>query len=154
MPNCVNCGFESQDDFRFCPECGTQSMGEALGDPLLGRTLAGKYRVIEEIGAGSMGKVYRAEQIALKKKVAIKLLHRDLQVNDEALQRLQREGIAAGQVSHPNVIQIFDFERTDDGLFFLAMEFVDVFTIGAENEQELGDLIRRIPGASQRGWPS
>jgi len=69
--------------------------------------------------------VYRAEQLALKKRIAIKLLHRDLQVADEALQRFQREGIAAGQVSHPNVIQIFDFDRTPDGLFFLAMEFVD-----------------------------
>ena len=71
----------------------------------------------------------------------------------EVLREMKRNGkgiigmkiLGAGKMRH----------RVDEMLAHaLAMEFVDVFTIGAENEQELGDLIRRIPGASQRGWPS
>ncbi|MFK7740338.1 MAG: protein kinase [Planctomycetota bacterium] len=128
---CGQCGFESEQSFAFCPSCGTQAA--AGGDAGIGgRVLNGKYRVLSELGAGSMGTVYLAEHVALKKKVAIKVLHRELQLGDEAMQRFQREGIAAGQISHPNVIQIFDFDRTDEGTCFLAMELVD-----GENLKEL-----------------
>ncbi len=124
MTTCNQCGFESEQSFQFCPKCGTQQV-EAQDGSLVGRTLNGKYRIVEEVGAGSMGTVFRAEHVTLKKRVAIKILHRDLQVNDEVLKRFQREGIAAGQVNHPNAIQIFDFDHTEDGKFFLAMEFVE-----------------------------
>jgi serine/threonine protein kinase/tetratricopeptide (TPR) repeat protein len=125
MAVCAACGFEDQGGFRFCPSCGTQQVGDAPRDPLIGRTLGGKYRVLELIGEGSMGTVYRGEHIALKKAIAIKVLRRDLDVGEDALRRFQREGIAAGQLSHPNVIQVFDFDRAEDGLVFLAMEFVE-----------------------------
>lgn len=125
MNSCANCGFETHDDFRFCPSCGTQSVGETPRTTLIGRTLGGKYRVIEEIGSGSMGTVYRAEQIALKKPVALKVLRQDIELADDSLRRFQREGIAAGQVNHPNAIQIFDFDQSEDGSFYLAMELVE-----------------------------
>jgi tetratricopeptide (TPR) repeat protein len=124
MTTCPNCGYQSSEEFRFCPECGTQQ-GGGSDDPLIGRTLGNRYRVLELVGSGAMGRVYRGEHVALKKPVALKVLRRDLQVSDEARHRFQREGIAAGKFTHPNAIQIFDFERTDDGLFYLAMEFVD-----------------------------
>jgi serine/threonine protein kinase/Flp pilus assembly protein TadD len=125
MPTCSNCGFASVDEFRFCPKCGTKHLGEAPADPLIGRTLSGKYRVLDKIGEGSMGTVYRGEHIALRKAIALKVLRRDLEVGEGELRRFQREGIAAGQLTHPNVTQVFDFDREQDGLFFLAMEFVD-----------------------------
>ncbi len=125
MTICASCGYEADAAFKFCPECGAQQVGGAQGDPMVGRTLAGKYRVVEQIGAGSMGVVYRGEHASLKKRIAIKILHRDLRVAEEAMQRFQREGIAAGQLSHPNVIQVFDFDKDADGLVFLAMEYVD-----------------------------
>ncbi len=91
---------------------------------MIGRTLSGKYRVDAKIGEGSMGQVYRAEHVGLKKRVALKVLHSDMQVTEETLQRFQREGIAAGRFSHPNAIQIFDFDQ-DESDFFLAMEYVE-----------------------------
>ena len=124
MTTCSECGYEAEEEFRFCPECGMRSSGGSEADPLIGRTLAGKYRVRSIVGAGSMGTVYRAEHTALQKPTAIKVLHRELQVSDEVIRRFQREGIAAGRFSHPNAIQIFDFDKTKDGRFFLAMEFV------------------------------
>ena len=122
MSVCVSCGHSAAGDFQFCPQCGTRTVG--VGGGMIGRTLVGKYRILQEVGAGSMGTVYRAEHTALRRQVAIKVLHRELQVDDEALRRFQREGIAAGHLQHPNAIQMFDFDR-DDGLLFLAMEFVD-----------------------------
>lgn len=125
MHRCANCSFESETAFHFCPTCGIQRVGEADTAGLIGRTIKGKYRVLEELGSGSMGTVYLAEHVSLKKRVALKVLHKDLNVSEETLQRFQREGIAAGQVSHPNAIQIFDFDRDAEGHFFLAMEYVE-----------------------------
>ena len=124
MHRCSNCGFEADAPFRFCPECGLQQV-EQSSDPLTGRTLGGRYRVLERIGEGSTGMVYRAEHISLKRPVAVKILHRDLQVNTETLSRFQREGMITSQFAHPNAIQIFDLDRDEDGLLFLAMELVE-----------------------------
>ena len=130
MTTCLQCGHADAAEFLYCPRCGTKSVGGVtLTDPLLGRILNGKYRIETEIGQGAMGTVYLGEHIGLKKKVALKVLHKDLQVSDESLQRFQREGIAAGKFNHPHLIQIFDFDRsessTGERLFYLAMEYVE-----------------------------
>jgi len=131
MTSCLQCGHQDPAEFLFCPRCGTKAVaGAEAGDPLLGRILNGKYRVEREIGQGAMGTVYLGEHIGLKKKLALKVLHSDLEVSDESLQRFQREGMAAGRFSHPHAIQIFDFDRSESvhgkaRVFYLAMEFVD-----------------------------
>lgn len=130
MTSCLQCGHHDPGAFLFCPRCGTKAVEGGSGvNPLLGRILNGKYRIESQIGQGAMGTVYLGEHIGLKKKVALKILHSDLQVSDESLQRFQREGIAAGKFSHPYLIQIFDFDRSDsergERLFYLAMEFVE-----------------------------
>ncbi len=126
MTSCLQCGHQDPNPFLFCPRCGTKAVeGGAKADPLLGRILNGKYRIESEIGQGAMGTVYLGEHIGLKKKIALKILHSDLQVSDESLQRFQREGIAAGKFSHPHLIQIFDFDRSEGRLFYLAMEYVE-----------------------------
>jgi len=123
---CLSCGATVPDEARFCPACGTKlGPGANPENTLLGTTLNGKYRIISELGAGAMGTVYLGEHIGLKKRIALKVLHSDLQVSDESLQRFQREGIAAGQFSHPNAIQIFDFDTSDSGVLYLAMEYVE-----------------------------
>ncbi len=134
MNRCSQCGFESEAAFRFCPECGAQYVA-APTDPMIGRTMCGRYRVQARLGEGSMGAVYLAEHTSLRRKVAIKVLHRDLQVDEETLRRFQREGVAAGAVEHPNAIQIFDLDREADGVLFLAMEYVE----GRSLEQVLAD---------------
>ena len=126
MSTCPNCGYKADDSFKFCPSCGTRALEAGVSsEGMLGRTLNEKYRVEEQIGQGSMGTVYLAEHIGLRKKVALKVLHPELQVGDDALVRFQREGIAAGKFSHPNAIQIFDFDKEGSQIFYLAMEYVD-----------------------------
>jgi len=126
MTTCLNCGHQNEGGFLYCPQCGTKApeSGDS-GDSLIGRTLNQKYRVMTEIGAGAMGTVYLGEHIGLKKKVALKVLHPDLQLADESLQRFQREGIAAGKFTHPNAIQIFDFDKGENDTLYLAMEYVE-----------------------------
>jgi len=131
MTTCQQCGHADPGGFLFCPRCGTKAVEGASGaDPLLGRILNGKYRVESQIGVGAMGTVYLGEHIGLRKKVALKVLHSDLEVSDESLQRFQREGMAAGRFNHPHAIQIFDFDRSDTSngarrIFYLAMEYVE-----------------------------
>ena len=126
MTICHQCGFADEAAFLFCPRCGTRAPeGGDVEDSLIGRTLNDKYRIETEIGAGAMGTVYLAEHVGLKKKVALKVLHPDLQVSDESLRRFQGEGIATGKFNHPNLIQIFDFDKAAGRLFYLAMEYVE-----------------------------
>ena len=127
MTTCTNCSHQTAEDFTFCPKCGTKQAAPAPegSDPLIGRTLGDKYRVLSELGEGSMGKVYLGEHISLKKKIALKVLHTDVKSGQEARTRFQREGIAAGQFTHPNAIQIFDFDVADGEIFYLAMEYVE-----------------------------
>ena len=84
----------------------------------------GEYRLLKRLGAGGMGRVYKAMHRRLEKLVAIKLLPRYFAVDPRALARFDREIKAAGRVNHPNVVQAFD-AREIDGTRFLVMEFVD-----------------------------
>lgn len=132
MDTCSNCGSRIQGKFKFCPSCGSQVVVVPAAEPsLLGKTLNNKYRIISKIGSGGMGTVYLAEHTGLRKQVAIKVLRSDLQVTEESLKRFQREGIAAGKFNHPNAIQIYDFDRSEDQTFYLAMEYVKGSTLKA-----------------------
>lgn len=102
-----------------------QSPDPQSTDPLLGKTLHGKYKLVKKIGAGAMGTVYEAQHTTLHKRIALKVLHPDLRLSEETLQRFQQEGIAAGRIRHTNAIEIFDFDKTEEGLVYLAMEFVE-----------------------------
>lgn len=137
MVTCTNCGHEIQGEFKFCPSCGLQMVDAPGGESsLLGQTLNQKYRIISELGSGSMGTVYLAEHIGLKKQIAIKVLRESMQVSEESLKRFQREGIAAGKFTHPGAIQIFDFDRSEDLTCFLAMEYVKGTTLKAMIQRE------------------
>ena len=122
---CSNCGEALATGARFCPACGTRVAEGETEAGLIGKVFNAKYRLLSEIGEGSMGKVFLGEHLGLKKRVALKVLHGDLTLGEEVLQRFQREGIAAGKFSHPNAIQVFDFDRSEEGLSYLAMEYVE-----------------------------
>jgi serine/threonine-protein kinase len=99
-------------------------------ESLVGTLVDGRYRIEALIGEGGMGAVYRAEQIELRKKVAVKVLHRDMVLNTEIVARFEREAVAGGRITHPNVASAFDFGRLDNGMFYLALEFVEGKSLG------------------------
>lgn len=102
----------------------------------IGHVVAGRYRIVELLGEGGMGAVYRGEHVTLHKRVAVKFLHPELSRQTEVVSRFQREAQAAAILDHPNVVAAHDFGRDDDGSFFLVMDFVDGATLGAVLDKE------------------
>src|SRR6187551_3789173 len=92
---------------------------------LVGQTVSSAYRVIRLIGEGAMGGIYEARQLRLDKRVAIKVLARELAANGEALLRFHREAEITSQLGHPHIINVFDFGTTEDGQPFLVMEYLE-----------------------------
>ncbi len=132
--SCPTCGVAVAADARFCPACGqsispTESkdaMPAAVDGPnLIGTEIADGYRIIQKLGEGGMGAVYRGEQIALKRAVAIKLLRPELSANEQLLHRFRSEATAVAKLSHPNTVNIYDFGQGKDGSLFIAMEFIE-----------------------------
>ncbi|MEM9863456.1 MAG: protein kinase [Myxococcota bacterium] len=93
-------------------------------DPLVGRTVGGSYVLQEIVGVGGMGRVYRAVQSTLGRTVAIKVIHPHLLGDDQTVARFYTEARASSRLNHPNSVSIIDFGRTDDGILYLAMEFL------------------------------
>ncbi len=90
---------------------------------MIGRTIAGNFRITSLIGAGAMGDVYQAQQLSLGKDVALKLLRRELLIDETLRKRFELEAKNASSLNHPNCIQIIDFGRDGD-LLFIAMEYL------------------------------
>jgi len=84
----------------------------------------GAYEVLEELGAGGMGKVYRAKNVTLERIVALKTLAQQYSADQEFVQRFLKEARAAARLNHPNIVQIYDF-GCEEGVYYLAMEYVD-----------------------------
>ena len=94
-----------------------------------GDVIAGKYRLLEPVGGGAMGQVFKAEHMLMGKTVAIKILHPDVSENAEMLQRFKREAQAAASISHSNICTVLDFDVMEDGDFYLVMEFLEGDTL-------------------------
>ncbi|HEY8923080.1 MAG TPA: protein kinase [Polyangia bacterium] len=97
-------------------------------DPLIGRTLDGRYEVLGRLGSGGMGVVYRGRQAHLERFVAIKVLHRDTAAIPEWRQRFEREARALSALAHPNVVPVTD-SGFDGGVPFLVMELLEGKTL-------------------------
>ena len=99
-------------------------------DPLIGRKLDGRYEVLERLGEGGAGVVYRGRQAHLGRFVAIKVLHQNTASSTEWRRRFQLEAIALSALAHPNVVPVTDF-GVDHGVPFLVMELLEGKTLGA-----------------------
>ena len=84
----------------------------------------GAYEVLEELGAGGMGRVYRAKNVTLERVVALKTLAPIFSADEAFVQRFLKEARAAARLNHPNIVQIYDF-GCEEGIYYLAMEYVD-----------------------------
>jgi serine/threonine protein kinase len=93
-------------------------------DALIGRVIADKFRIEAFVGRGAMGAVYRATQLTLKKRVAIKVMNPDRPADGAYASRFKREAKAASRMDHPNSLRVIDFGE-DDGLLYIAMEFLE-----------------------------
>src|SRR6187551_2137235 len=96
-------------------------------DPFIGRDLLnGQFRILQKIGTGGMGSVYRAAQPAMKRMVAIKILHPKLANRKDLTSRFRREARAMSQLTHPNTVKVFVYgELEEDGSLYIVMEMLE-----------------------------
>ena len=133
---CPSCHSENPETVKFCGECGTPLPSskehipvatETLQTPVheltTGSTFAGRYQVIEELGKGGMGKVYKVFDTDIKEKIALKLLRPEIALGKEMVERFSNELKLARKISHRNVCRMFDLGKAE-GTTFITMEFV------------------------------
>src|SRR5689334_15418149 len=123
---CPHCGSTCASEHQYCPACGfpVGTMGPTGTDKFIGKTLPGGHHILDLISVGGMGRVYRAQQSALGRTVAVKIIHPHLLADENSALRFMTEARAASQLNHPNSVSVFDFGRTDDGQPYLVMEFL------------------------------
>ena len=145
---CPTCHFDNPETQRFCGTCGTQLppptahppvMTETLRTPVqeltTGSTFAGRYQVIEELGHGGMGRVYKVQDTKIGEKVALKLIRPEAGLDKRALERFSNELKLARKIRHKNVCQMFDLGE-DQGTSYITMEYI--------HGEDLKQLIRKV----------
>jgi serine/threonine protein kinase/Tfp pilus assembly protein PilF len=145
---CPKCKADNPETSRFCAGCGTVLSPDEAGRPAFtetlrvplaaletGATFAGRYQVVEELGRGGMGTVYKVFDTRVKEKIALKLLKPDVASDAETIERFSSELKLARKVAHRNICRMFDLGETD-GSFFITMEYV--------HGEDLRALIRKF----------
>ncbi|MCP4679090.1 MAG: HDOD domain-containing protein [Deltaproteobacteria bacterium] len=126
---CPGCNTVNPPHMRFCGACGlhlaVQVTTRRQGDPLLGALVGNRFVILEKIAQGGMGVVYRAEQTAIWRTVALKVLRPKFIEDQTLLTRFRNEASTASRLTHPNTITIYDFGVLDDHGLYIAMEFIE-----------------------------
>jgi predicted Ser/Thr protein kinase len=128
----------------------------AEGDAMVGRVLAGRYRILAKLGEGAMGAVYLGEHLHIGRRDAIKLLRPGLAGDAEAIARFTRGTRNVSAIHHPNVCAIYDFSDTPEGFRYLAMEYIEGETLkdvldreGRLSPQRAVEIARQVADALQ-----
>ncbi len=143
---CPKCHFDNPSDSKFCKECGTQiipskdiPVTETLETPkeelTTGSTYAGRYQIIEELGKGGMGKVYKANDTKINEKIALKLIRPEVAADKKTIERFSNELKFARKIRHNNVCQMYDLNE-EKGSHYITMEYV--------RGEDLKRLIRKM----------
>src|SRR5688572_6087501 len=121
---CGQCGEQLPPGAHFCGQCGAPA--DAPVPSLVGQTIAGRYRLLRQVGEGGMGKVYEAEQSlgSSQRAVAVKLLRPEWSHDPSVKARFHREAETVARLEHFNTVRIYDFGETEDGTLFIVMEYL------------------------------
>ncbi|MFB0565248.1 MAG: protein kinase [Candidatus Aminicenantaceae bacterium] len=133
---CPKCNFENPADTKFCGECGaslspseeislpqTETLQTPIKELTTGSTFAGRYQIIEELGKGGMGKVYKALDKEINAKVALKLIKPEVAADEKTIERFRNELKMARDIAHKNVCRMYHLSR-HEGTHYITMEYV------------------------------
>lgn len=123
-PFCPTCEREFDEGIKFCPHDATPLVIRSA-DAMTGKVFDGRYQILHKLGEGGMGAVYKAIQKSTGKPVAIKVVSRGLSDNPDTIRRFQREVKLQSQLEHPNVVNIIDFSKNEEGQYYFVMNFVE-----------------------------
>ncbi len=124
--NCSACGRENEPSAKFCGTCGRDLFEQSAGSNRVGSTILDRYTIRRLIAEGGMGVVYEADQLLGEhhRTVAIKMLRPELSHDPIVVSRFNRECGIVAQLSHQNIVRVYDFGTAEDGTLYIAMEFV------------------------------
>ncbi len=129
---CPKCQTSNPDTVKFCGECGTKfdvdvdptrTLETPTEDLKRGSEFAGRYEIIEELGKGGMGKVYRVEDTKAKEEIALKLIKPEIAADKKTIERFRKELTTARKIAHRNVCRMFDLGE-EKGQHYITMEYV------------------------------
>lgn len=133
---CPQCGIENPDGIQFCSECAaplipggkgptetTQTFQNSLQELSTGSIFAGRYKIIEELEKGGMGRIYKAFDTEVNEKVALKLIKPEISTDAKAIERFRNELKYARKIAHRNVCRMFDLGK-EGGNFYITMEYI------------------------------
>jgi TolB-like protein/Tfp pilus assembly protein PilF len=145
---CQKCGYESSENTHFCGNCGAEidtkdraavSVTKTLETPAdeftRGTSFAGRYEIIEELGTGGMGKVYRAYDTKIKVEVALKILKPEIAADKKTIERFSSEIRLSRDITHKNVCRMHDMNE-EEGTQYITMEYV--------SGEDLKSFIKRV----------
>ncbi|HXA19706.1 MAG TPA: serine/threonine-protein kinase [Thermoanaerobaculia bacterium] len=120
---CIRCGVQIDREFKACPHCGepvTDFLREYADKPI-----DGKYRIVERLGIGGMGEVFKVEHTFLGSTRVVKIIRAQISESSDIHERFLREARMATKVQHPNVATLHDFSALPDGSHYMVWEFID-----------------------------
>ena len=138
MKTCPVCDTAFPDQRNTCPTDGAVLIETRELEP--DRIIRNKYRIIRKVGQGGMGIVYLAEHSLLGGQVALKFLAVELSRNPQFVKRFRNEARAAYQLRHPNIVEVTDLDQDEDGILFIAMEYVPGPSLRAVLRETKGPL--------------
>ena len=132
---CAKCHSENTDTAKFCSECAgplqpideigvTKTLIKPAQGLTLGSTFAGRYQIVEELGRGGMGAVYKALDTQINEEVAIKLIMPEIAADEKTLERFSNELKLARKISHKNVCRMFHLDKEKDTQY-ISMEYLE-----------------------------
>jgi tRNA A-37 threonylcarbamoyl transferase component Bud32 len=142
---CPGCNNSFSLDHEFCPNDGAKLIKlKVPPDLLIGRVFDGRYEIRTAVGHGGMGTVYLGWQRSVDREVAVKVIHPKLGTDLTIAKRFLREARLSSRLNQPNIVNVYDFGQTDDGILYLVMEMLRGHTLARELEAQRPMSVRRI----------
>ncbi|MEO8378385.1 MAG: serine/threonine-protein kinase [Acidobacteriota bacterium] len=121
--NCLKCKQSIDADYDLCPHCGEKVT--LFQRTYASRLLDGKYQIIDRLGIGGMGEIFKVRHIHLNELRVIKIMRPNVAADDQGLQRFLQEARTSTMIKHKNLAMLYDFAQLEDGSYYMVWEFID-----------------------------